>query len=138
MAIRKIFVISHVFLKKNYYQIVRFIISGLIATAVNFMVFNYIFLISDNLFLASSFGYSFGLLMSFIFSKIWVFKDKSQRIIRSFLIFCLIYLLGGLEMSLLTFYLAKIIDNYKFAWLVGASVGSLNNYLGLKYLLFKK
>ena len=81
MAIRKIFVISHVFLKKNYYQIVRFIISGLIATAVNFMVFNYIFLISDNLFLASSFGYSFGLLMSFIFSC-----QSRERCLNSFFV----------------------------------------------------
>ena len=126
------------FLKKNNYQIIKFAISGFLATITNFLLFNFIFLFSNNLLLASSSGYFLGLLISFILSKIWVFKDNSKKIIKSFFIFSLIYLFGGLEMSLLTFHLTNVTDNYIFAWLVGAFVGSLNNYLGSKFFLFEK
>ena len=84
-------------------------------------------------------GYSIGTLTSFIFAKIWFFRVNSQKqIIKSFFIFCLIYSLGGLEMSLIIFLLSRLIDNYKIAWLFGAFIGALNNYLGSKYFLFKK
>ena len=79
--------------KVNKSQILRFFISGLIATFINFLVFN-----------------------SFYF----------------------IYFLGGLEMSLVIIFLSRLIDNYKIAWLIGAFIGALNNYLGSKYFLFKK
>ena len=123
----------------NKYQIFRFFISGLISTFINFLVFNSFYLIFKNIIFASLLGYSTGLLTSFIFAKVWVFRVNSQKqIIKSFFIFCLIYSLGGLEMSLIIFLLSRLIDNYKIAWLFGAFIGALNNYLGLKYFLFKK
>ena len=125
--------------QENKYQIFRFIVSGLIATFINFIVFNSLYLISKNIILASLFGYLIGILSSFIFAKIWVFKDKAKkRIFKSFFIFCLIYLLGGLEMSLIIMYLNQLIDNYKVAWFFGVIIGALNNYLGSKYFLFRK
>ncbi len=123
----------------NKYQILRFCISGIIATLINFLVFNSFYLIFKKIIFASLLGYSTGLLSSFIFAKIWVFRDKSQKkIIKSFFIFCLIYFLGGLEMSLIIMLFSRLIDNYKIAWLIGAFIGALNNYLGSKYFLFKK
>ena len=41
-------------------------------------------------------------------------------------------------MSLVIVFLNRLIDNYKIAWLFGALIGSLNNYLGSKYFSFKK
>ena len=80
-----------------------------------------------------------GLLTSFVLAKIWVFRDNSQKkILKSFFIFCIIYFLGGLEMSLIIVYLNQLVNNYNFAWFCGAFVGAVNNYLGSKYLLFKK
>ena len=123
----------------NKYQIFRFFISGLIATFLNFFVFNSLYLIFKNIIFASLFGYLTGLLSSFIFAKIWVFRDNSQKkIIKSFFIFCLIYFLGGLEMSLIIIFLSRLIDNHNIAWLIGAFIGALNNYLGSKYFLFQK
>jgi len=123
----------------NKYQIFRFIISGLIGTFVNFLVFNSIYLIFKNIVFSSLFGYSIGLLSSFIFAKIWVFRDRTtKRIYKSFFIFFLIYFVGGVEMSLTVIFLNGLVDNYKFAWLCGVFIGALNNYLGSKYLLFNK
>tara|TARA_S200000501_G_C20651152_1_gene667533 strand:- start:221 stop:610 length:390 start_codon:yes stop_codon:yes gene_type:complete len=126
------------FSQENRRQIFRFIVSGLISSWINFLVFNSFYLIFKNIILASLIGYSIGLLSSFVFAKIWVFRDNSKRIVKSFFIFCLIYFLGGLEMSLIIIFLNKLVNNYKVSWLFGALIGALNNYLGSKYFLFKK
>ena len=126
------------FFKQNNNQIIRFIISGLLATSLNFLVYGYFYSISENIIFASSFGYVTGIIFSFLFAKVWVFRDKSKfRVVKSLLIFFLIYFLGGIEMSIVIIIFNHSIENHKIAWLFGAFVGSLNNYLGSKYLLFQ-
>ena len=126
-------------LNKNNLQIFRFIVSGLIASGINFLVYNFLYLISKKLFLASFCGYFIGILFSYALAKIWVFQNKSrQNLLKSFPLFCLIYFLGGIEMSYVIAFLNQFLNNHKIAWLFGAFVGSLNNYLGAKYFLFRK
>ena len=125
--------------KENKHQIFKFIISGLISTCINFLVFNLVYSIFKNIIFASIFGYSTGLLSSFIFAKVWVFRNTYQKkIFKSFFIFCIIYFLGGLEMSLIIIFLNQLLFNHKFSWLCGTFFAALNNYLGSKYFLFKK
>ena len=127
------------FLKRNNKQILRFFISGVIASGFNFISYWALYLIFKNILFASISGYCIGILVSFIFAKSWVFKNIStQPLVKSFYLFCLIYFLGGFEMTLVIVILNRLIDNYKIAWLFGALIGSLNNYLGAKYLSFKK
>ena len=126
-------------LKENNHQIFRFVISGLISTCLNFLVYNIIYTIFRNIFFASIFGYSIGLITSFTLAKIWVFRDNSKKkILKSFFIFCIIYFLGGLEMSLIIIFLNQLLINHRFSWLCGTFIAALNNYLGSKYFLFKK
>ena len=127
------------FLKRNNKQILRFFVSGIIASGFNFISYWALYLFFKNILFASISGYCIGILVSFIFAKSWVFKNIStQPFIKSFYLFCLIYFLGGFEMTLVIVFLNRLIDNYKIAWLFGAFIGSLNNYLGAKYLSFKK
>ncbi len=127
------------FLKRNYQQILRFFVSGVIASGFNFISYWALYLIFKNLLFASISGYCIGILVSFIFAKSWIFKNSStQPLVKSFSFFCLIYFFGGIEMSLVIVFLNRLIDNYKIAWLFGALIGSLNNYLGSKYFTFKK
>ena len=127
------------FLKRNYQQILRFFVSGVIASGFNFISYWALYLIFKNLLFASISGYCIGILVSFIFAKSWVFKNISTKpLVKSFSFFCLIYFFGGIEMSLVIVFLNRLIDNYKIAWLFGALIGSLNNYLGSKYFSFKK
>ena len=126
-------------LKRNNQQILRFFVSGIIASSFNFISYRALYLIFKNILFASISGYCIGIIVSFIFAKSWVFKNISYHpLVKSFFIFCLIYFLGGLEMSLVIVFLNRLIDNYKIAWLFGAFIGALNNYLGSKYLLFEK
>ena len=127
------------FLKINNQQIIRFFVAGVIASIFNFISYSALYLIFKNLLFASISGYCIGILVSFIFAKSWVFKNIStQPLVKSFSFFCLIYFFGGIEMSLVILFLNRLIDNYKIAWLFGALIGSLNNYLGSKYFSFKK
>ena len=127
------------FLRTQNSRFFKFLISGVIASSINFIFYRTIFLLFNNILFASICGYFLGLLVSFLFAKLWVFQDRSKRsIIKSFSLFCLIYFFGGLEMSLVIFFLNQSINNYKIAWFFGALVGSINNYLGSKYISFRK
>ena len=127
------------FFRRNNQQIMKFFVSGMIASGFNFISYRAYYLISKDLFFASIFGYCIGIIISFIFAKLWVFKSSSsQPLIKSFSLFCLIYFLGGIEMSLVIVFFNRLIENYKIAWLFGVLIGSLNNYLGSKYFSFKK
>jgi len=127
------------FFKRNNKEIFRFLISGLIASTFNFISYRAIYLIFKNILFASISGYSVGIIFSFVFAKFWVFNNSfNQPLLKSFYLFCFIYFLGGIEMSLVIVFLNGLIENYKIAWVFGAFVGSLNNFLGSKYFLFKK
>ena len=127
------------FLKRNNQQLIKFFISGVIASSLNFISYWAFYMIFRNIFFASISGYCVGILFSFIFAKLWVFKNNSRRpLVKSFSLFCLIYFIGGIEMTLVIVSIYRLIENYKIAWLFGALIGSLNNYLGSKYLLFKE
>ena len=127
------------FFKKNNLQIFKFIVSGLIASGINFLVYSSLYLIFNNLVIASFCGYFVGILFSYALAKIWVFQNKSrQNLLKSFPLFCLIYFLGAIEMSFVIVFLNQFLNNYRIVWLFGAFVGALNNYLGVKFFLFRK
>ena len=127
------------FVKKNNLQIFRFFVSGLIASGINFLVYSTLYLFLKNLVIASFCGYFVGILFSYALAKIWVFQNKSrQNLLKSFPTFCLIYFLGAIEMSFVIVFLNQFLNNYRIAWLFGAFIGALNNYLGVKYFLFRK
>ena len=127
------------FVKKNNLQIFKFLVSGLIASGTNFLVYSSLYLISKKLVIASFGGYFIGILFSYLLAKIWVFQNKSrQNFLKSFPTFCLIYFFGAIEMSFVIVFLNQFLSNYRIAWLFGAFIGALNNYLGVKYFLFRK
>ena len=127
------------FIKKNNLQIFKFLVSGLIASGINFLVYNLLYLVYKKLVIASFCGYFTGILFSYALAKVWVFQNKSrQNLLKSFPTFCLIYFLGAIEMSFVIVFLNQLLINYRIAWLFGAFIGALNNYLGVKYFLFRK
>ena len=127
------------FLRTKRSRLFRFLVSGVIASSINFLVYRTLYLLFNKIFFASVCGYFMGLLVSFLFAKLWVFQDSSKRsIIKSFSLFCLIYFFGGLEMSLVIFFFNQLFNNYKIAWFFGAFIASMNNYLGSKYISFRK
>ena len=127
------------FVKKNNLQIFKFIVSGLIASFTNFLVYSSLYSILKKLVIASFCGYFIGILFSYVLAKVWVFQNKSrQNLLKSFSTFCLIYFLGAIAMSSVIVFLNQFLNNYRIVWLFGAFIGASNNYLGVKFFLFRK
>tara|TARA_B100000963_G_C22166832_1_gene468495 strand:+ start:257 stop:502 length:246 start_codon:yes stop_codon:yes gene_type:complete len=79
-----------------------------------------------------------GLLNSFLFSSKWVFLSNSYiRLDKAFLLFIVIYILGGIEMTTTINVLYELNVNHVIAWICGACFAALNNFLFSKYLIFK-
>ncbi len=125
------------FFKKNKIQILKFSLVGLGSTILNFCVYFIVYNITLRINLASFIGYSLGLLNSFYFSDNWVFRRSiNKKTNYALFLFVFIYFIGGLEMTLIIHTVDKFIQNYKIAWICGAFVAAVNNYLFSKYLLF--
>ena len=101
-------------------------------------MYNSIYIFSSNINFSSIFGYFAGLLNSFLFSSKWVFSNyKNINLNKAFLIFLLVYILGGIEMTITINLLYKITEQHSLAWLFGAGLAASNNYLLSKYFIFK-
>ena len=125
------------FFKKNKIQIIKFALVGLGSSILNFFIYSIIYHYTLRINLASFIGYTFGLLNSFYFSDNWVFSSsRNKKANYAFSLFVVIYFLGGVEMALIINIVDNLIQNHKVAWLCGAFIAAMNNYLCSKYLLF--
>ena len=61
---------------------------------------------------------------------------RNKKTYHALILFIIIYFFGGLEMTLIINILDKLIQNHNIAWICGAFVAAMNNYLCSKYLLF--
>ncbi len=57
---------------------------------------------------------------------------------KTFYIFSLIYKLGAIEMSFAIKLIDLLTNNHNLAWLFGAALSFINNYLGTKLFVFKR
>ena len=111
---------------------------GVFSSVLNFLVYKSIYIFTANINLSSVLGYSIGLLNSFLLSSKWVFSNnRCIRLNKAFILFVLIYALGGLEMAITINVLYKLSENHIIAWLCGAGIAAINNFLFSKYLIFK-
>tara|TARA_B100000963_G_scaffold243069_1_gene212782 strand:- start:537 stop:929 length:393 start_codon:yes stop_codon:yes gene_type:complete len=126
------------FISKNKIQISKFLIVGVFSSFLNFLVFKSIYIFTSNINLSSVLGYCIGLLNSFLFSSRWVFSNNRYiRLDKAFVKFVLIYVLGGIEMTITINLLYRLSANHIIAWFFGACLAAINNFLFSKYLIFK-
>jgi putative flippase GtrA len=84
-------------------------------------------------------GYSLGVLSSYYFGKVWVFESEQVFKLSEMFKFMLIYIIGGLGMTLIIIWLNQDLNiDYQVSWIGGAIFAIINNYLGSKYIVFKK
>ena len=122
-------------LKKDLF---RFILVGLGSNIINFSIYILIYFLFENLFIGTFLGYMFGLYFSFYFGRIWVFgkiyKQSNSNITR----FLVVYILGLLLMtSIVEISTNYYMFNYKISWFIAALVTFINNFIGLRWFVFK-
>ena len=132
-----LFFVLFKFIRKNKIQISKYAVVGSFASLCNFVAYSTLVRFNINISFSSALAYFVGFLISFIFSKNWVFnKNSLKRINHTFLNFLLIYTLGGIGMTLIINFVFFSINNYEIAWALGVSYSATNNYLGSKYFVF--
>lgn len=119
-------------------QLVKFILVGFFSTFINYIIFVLILNYSKSIYFSSAFGYISGILFSFHFARKWIFNSRSSKYLNSLATFLMIYLLGGLLLTITTKFFYGIGFNYNLAWLIGLSLSVINNFLGSKYIVFRK
>ena len=117
----------------------RFVIIGIVSNILNFTFYTLIFLIFSNIVVSSVVGYSLGVLSSYYFGKVWVFESEQVFKLSEMFKFMVIYIIGGLGMTLIIIWLNQDLNiDYQISWIGGAIFAIINNYLGSKYIVFKK
>lgn len=120
-------------------EISRFILTGIGSNVINFLVYVFVHALGASLFVSSLAGYGVGLFFSYHFGRIWVFGEKHKAGVKNISLFLAVYGIGGLVMSLIIEGLDRNTPlDYKISWVVGAAYAFTNNFLGLKYIVFRR
>ena len=119
-------------------QFIKFIIIGCKSTLINYCLYFILYKTTYNIILASTSAYLAGNVNSFIFGKKWVFKNSAIKNNFIFIKFLMVYLIGGYLFSAITNYLSIKGIDHRLAWLIGISICTVNNFLGSKYIVFKR
>ncbi len=119
-------------------QFIKFIIIGCKSTLINYCLYFILYKTTYNIILASTSAYLAGNVNSFIFGKKWVFKNSAIKNNFIFIKFLMVYLFGGYLFSTTTNYLSISGIDHRLAWLLGIIICTVNNFLGSKYIVFKR
>ncbi len=118
-------------------ELLRFLFVGVGSNVINFVVYLLVYSIGVSLFAASVAGYSAGLFFSYHFGRIWVFGHRFDVRKENVIRFAAVYAVGGLGMSIIIEVLVRTIGlDYRVSWFIGAVFAVINNFVGLKWLVF--
>ena len=117
----------------------RFLLMGVLSNAINFVVYYALININVNLSLSSILGYVAGLICSYHLGRVWVFGQRFDINSKSILFFGIVYFLGSVWMTgIINLMVNYLSIDYKISWIFGAGTAAVNNYLGMKFLAFRK
>jgi putative flippase GtrA len=120
-------------------ELLRFLLVGICANVINYAIFLFVYWLEGTLFTASITGYVAGLLCSYHFGRIWVFGNKFDISKENVFRFLAVYVVGGLGMcSLIEVLVRSSLMNHQVSWFFGASFAMVNNFFGVKKLVFNK
>ena len=117
----------------------RFLLMGVLSNAINFVVYYALININVNLSLSSILGYVAGLICSYHLGRVWVFGKRFDINSKSILFFGIVYFLGSVWMTgIINLMVNYLSIDYKISWIFGAGTAAVNNYLGMRFLAFRK
>ncbi|MGL5648391.1 MAG: GtrA family protein [Clostridium sp.] len=119
-------------------KLIKFGFVGILNTVINMIVYNILLLCGLNYIFANSIGYGIGMINSYIWNNIWVFKTKSKSVhtIIKFIIVNLIVL--GINNGLLYILVKEFDLNKTIAQVLVLVITTLINFVGSKLWTFKE
>ncbi len=116
----------------------RFLATGVGSNVINYLGYYFLLLVAAPVAAAAVCGYVLGLLFSYHFGRTWVFGRRFDVELGGIGRFLLVYALGGLGMAAITTGLVDGLGtHYAVGWFFGAGFAACNNFIGLKWLVFR-
>jgi putative flippase GtrA len=115
-------------------RLVKFALTGIAGTILDFLVFNLVLVFTGHPVLARGIGYVFGTLWAFFVNRSWVFK--SQNGISSLIPFLALYGSSGFVAVTIQSVLNESFGVF-IAYLFSLIVASVMNFVGMRFLVFR-
>jgi putative flippase GtrA len=80
--------------KKTFWQLVKFAIVGVLNTLVDFAVFQTLNLLLGWVYVAQVFGYTCGIVNSYLWNSNWTFREQRTRSLREMVLFLVVNLVS--------------------------------------------
>ena len=117
----------------------RFLLMGVLSSVINFGVYYVLINIHVNLSFSAILGYIAGLICSYHLGRIWVFGVRFDINSKNILFFGIVYFFGSVWMTgIINLMVNHLSIDYKISWIFGVGVAAINNYLGMRFLAFRK
>jgi len=112
--------------KKTFWQLVKFAIVGVLNTLVDFAVFQTLNLLLGWVYAAQVFGYTCGIVNSYLWNSSWTFREQRTRSLREMLLFLAVNLVS-LGVSLGVMWLCReafgLTNEWAASWMPDALSG---------------
>ena len=125
--------------RDHFYEIIRYIINGLVATGVHYGVFmfNLNYITSGSAGLANFFASFFGISASFIGSRYFVFQSRQASLLKQLIKFSALYAAIAVMSGLILFIWSDLLNlNKSLGFLVGVVLQAALSYVGGRRLVF--
>ncbi len=104
--------------KKTFWQLVKFAIVGVLNTLVDFAVFQTLNLLLGWVYVAQIFGYTCGIVNSYLWNSNWTFREQRTRSLREIVLFLVVNLIS-LGVSLGVIWLCREVFGVTNEWAAG-------------------
>lgn len=119
-------------------QFLKFISVGVLNTAISLIVIYLLMGIGVNYKISNFAGYILGLINSFIFNKLWIFKTKKNLIKESILFIFVFAICYCLQYVALLIMVEKLMWNNYLSQFLGMGLYTVLNFILNRILTFKK
>jgi putative flippase GtrA len=121
------------------FQLIKFIINGLMATGTHYTVLKFFLFIlgEDSIFISDFLGAVVGITVSFLGNKYFVFRKRDGMIFKQALLFVILYgILAVLHGIILTSWEMYVSKNLLIGFLIATFVQVSLSYVGNKMVIF--
>lgn len=114
--------------RKTFWQLIKFAIVGVLNTLVDFAVFQTLNLLLGWVYAAQVFGYTCGIVNSYLWNSSWTFREQRTRSLREIVLFLVVNLVS-LGVSLGVIWLCREAFGLTNAWAAGWMPDALSGFV---------
>ena len=123
--------------KFNKKETLKFLVGGGTAVIVDFLTYKIFMILGIERTIAKTLSFICGSIVGFIINKYWTFKSSKFEI-KEILKYIVLYIVTAFINSQVNKYILLLFESEMFAFLCATGVSTILNFLGQKFLIFKK